>query len=381
MKYESSFDGESRFRSIFNLALSKVNWIFFVCVVIPFVGSVFYFGLIASDVYISESRFVVRSPDKQGSSPLGAIFKSAGFTRAQDDTYIVQDFMISRDALRILNSQLDLALAFSGHDIDRFSRFNGFGMDNSFEALFRYYQSRVEVMLEDTSGISVLTVRAYSADDAWIINQKLLELGEGLVNQLNERARQDLISLSKDEVAKAEARAKAAALALSSFRNQRGVIDPERQSSLQLQSVAKLQDELIATRSRLLELRTVSPTNPQIPVLQQRVRSLETDIEEESAKITGGSRSLAGKAADYQRLVLENSFAERQLSVVLAALETANNEANRKQLYLERVVQPNKPDIALEPRRGRAILVSLILGLVSWGILSLLLAGVKEHRD
>jgi capsular polysaccharide transport system permease protein len=50
-------------------------------------------------------------------------------------------------------------------------------------------------------------------------------------------------------------------------------------------------------------------------------------------------------------------------------------------LYLERIVQPNKPDMALEPRRMRSIFSTFIIGLVAWGILSMLLAGVREHQD
>lgn len=65
----------------------------------------------------------------------------------------------------------------------------------------------------------------------------------------------------------------------------------------------------------------------------------------------------------------------------MASLEQARNEAQRKQLYLERIVQPNKPDIAIEPQRIRAILTTLAVGVVVWGILSMLFAGIREHHD
>ena len=57
------------------------------------------------------------------------------------------------------------------------------------------------------------------------------------------------------------------------------------------------------------------------------------------------------------------------------------SEARRKQVYLERVVMPNRPDEALEPRRARAIIATLVVGLLMWGVLSMLVAGVREHRD
>jgi capsular polysaccharide transport system permease protein len=74
-------------------------------------------------------------------------------------------------------------------------------------------------------------------------------------------------------------------------------------------------------------------------------------------------------------------LADKQLGIALAALETDRSEAARKQLYLERLVQPNLPDKALEPRRVRSILTVFLLGLIVWGAVSLVLASVREHAD
>jgi capsular polysaccharide transport system permease protein len=65
----------------------------------------------------------------------------------------------------------------------------------------------------------------------------------------------------------------------------------------------------------------------------------------------------------------------------MTLLETARNEAQRQQLYLDRVVQPNLPDYPIEPRRIRYVLVVLVLGLLIWAITSLLTAAVREHLE
>lgn len=360
---------------------SRVNRLFLVTVAVPTVLATVYFGLMASDVYVSESRIVVRSPDKPSVSGLGAFLKGAGFSRAQDDSYTVRDYALSRDALKEIDKALGVGDAYSSDKVDRISRFGGLDFDTSFEALHRYYQKKVEIQQDTASSITTLTVRAYTAQDAQNINQKLLELSESLVNRLNERGRQDLISSAAAEVVAAEKKSKSAALALSAYRNAKGVVDPERQATVQLQQIAKLQDELIATTTQLAQLRTFTPQNPQIAALQKRANTLQAEIDTETTKVTGGERSLANKAAEYQRLALEREFADRQLASTLASLEQARNEAQRKQVYIERIAQPSLPDIALEPRRLRSILATFVLGLVAWGILSMLLAGVREHQD
>lgn len=357
----------------------QTHRLFWLTVVIPTALAILYFGFIAADVYTSETRFVVRSPERQTASPLGMLLKGTGFTRSQEDSYTVQDFILSRDAMRALDAKLKLHEIFAKGDL--INRFPALDWDDSFENMHRYYQKMVNVQLDPVSSIATVTVRAFRADDAQRINQHLLEMSEKLVNQLNDRARQDMIRFAANEVALAEDKARKAALALAAYRNQKGVIDPEKQSAIPLQQVAKLQDELIASKSQLAQLQLTAPNNPQITMLKNRIHILEAEIGRETANVAGGARSLASKAAEFQRLALEKEFADKQLASALASLEQARNDAQRQQLYLERIAQPSLPDAAMEPRRLRAVLAVFVLGLIAWGVLSMLIAGIKEHQD
>ena len=360
----------------------RFNSIFLITVALPTLVACLYFGVIASDVYISEARFVVRNPQRQSvSGGLGSLLQGTGFARSQDDTYSVHDYVLSRDALRELDQQLQVRKAFSSGEIDFINRFPGLSPDDSFEAFFRHYRKYVTIDYDTVSSITTLYVRAYTAEDSRKFNDLLLQMGERLVNNLNTRSRQDLIQVAQKEVQTAEERSKTAAVALSGFRGKQSLFDPDRQSALQLQGVAKLQEEMLAAEAQLAQLRQLSPDNPQIPSLKSRVDALRKTIAAEGSKVAGADGSLTSKSAAYDRLQLEKVFAERQLATALAALETARNEAQRKQLYLERLVQPNLPDKALEPRRLRSVLMVFALGLVLWGVVSLVVASTKEHSD
>lgn len=367
-------------QTIFN-RVAKLDRIFLITVVIPTVVSLIYFCLLASDVYISESRFVVRSPDKPASTGLGVLLKSTGFTNGGDEVYAAEGFIQSRDALAALNKGDRYRKAYSDPNISFADRFNGFGFNDSFEELYKYYRGKISVEHESTASITTLTVRAFSPAEAYGVNAQLLHMAETTVNQLNERGRQDLINFATVEVNEAKDNARRAALALSGFRNSQGVVDPEKQATAQLGMVSKLQDEIIASRSELLQLRSFTPQNPQIEVLATKVAGLEKEMRNQLSMVAGGSKSLSSTAAQYQRLALESQFADKQLAAAMSSLQDASNEARRKQAYLERIVEPSKPDEALEPRRLRGILATVLLGMVAWGILTMLLAGVQEHKD
>lgn len=378
---QSRIHAPSRWRSGLARARRRTNALFLLTVVVPTLAATLYFGLLASNVYISHSQFVVRSPDKPAATGLGVLLKSVGFSNAGDEIFVAQDYVQSRDALRSLNRDQAVRKAYGDPSISIFDRFDPLGWNGSFEDLFDYYRGKVDVEHDTTSSITTLTVRAFNPEDARRMNRQLLDLSEGLVNRLNNRGEFDLLGYAQREAREAETEARRASQNLAAFRNRSGIVDPEKQASVQLQFVSKLQDELIGARLQLQQLQALAPENPQIPLLQTRIAGLTRQIDTELGRVAGSQRSLSAAAVQYQRLTLDREYADKRLGAALASLQEARNEARRKQAYVERIVDANLPDEAEEPRRLRGILATLVLGLIAYGILSMLIAGIREHRD
>ena len=359
--------------------VGKVPTLFIASVLIPTAIAIIYYAM-SADLYISESRFVVRSPEKSESSGLSALLKSGG-SSAGNEGYATQEYIVSRDALGTLNRDGLVTNAYGNDSISILNRFDPWRPDVSKDRLFNYYTKKVEVAYDAGSSITTLKVRAFAPKDAYEINRRLLTQAETLVNQLNQRARADLISYAQKELEEAKAGARQAALALSAYRNQEGVVDPEQQATVQLQMISKLQDELIATKTQLVQLRVFTPQNPQIPILQTRVRELSKEIDQQVGLVAGSQKSLAATAAEYQRLQLESQLADKVLGAAITSLQEARNEARRKRAYVERIVEPNVPDYPSEPHRMRAILGVFAVGMIVWAVLSMLVSGIKEHKD
>jgi capsular polysaccharide transport system permease protein len=358
------------------------HWLFVALVGAPTVAAVLYYGLVASDVYVSESRFLVRSPQHQTPSGLvGELLQSSGFSHSQDDTYAVRDYILSRDALKELDDKLNLRKSFSSSDVDILDRFPGLGWNRSFEKFYLYYGKHVGVEYDPVSSITVLTARAFTAEDAHKINDLLLSISEQLVNTLNDQSRRDLISFADNEVKIASDKAKDASLALLGYRSSQEVFEPEKQAAIQLEGVAKIQQELVATEMELAQIKKLSPDNPQIGALNNRAASLRDAISAEAAKVTSSHGSFSARAPNFERLALDVQFADKQLGIALAELESARTEALQKQLYLERLVQPSLPDKAMEPKRFRSVLIVFVLSLIGWAVASILIASVREHAD
>jgi ABC-2 type transport system permease protein/capsular polysaccharide transport system permease protein len=348
-------------------------------VLVPTLLAMLYYGVLAEDVYISESRIVVRSPTQAPRSPLELALRQTGFGRASEGNSTVIAYLQSRAAVAEANADGKLKQAYSDPELFWFDRFGLFG--DSDEEFYRYFQSKLEVEEGVTTQVLTIRVRAFTPQQAQAINARLVDQAEALVNRLSQRAQSDMIAVAEREVEEAALKAREAALALARYRNASGIVDPMQESQVGLQMISKLQDELIATQTRLRQLQIYTPEASQIPFLKTQVRDLQAEIDAARRSLTGGRSSLSSALARYQELQVESAFAEKQLEAARAALQEARAEARRKQAYLEKIAPPSLPDYPIEPRRIRAMLAAVVLGLLAWGVLTMLVIGIREHRD
>lgn len=140
----------------------KISTLFKYMVILPTCCSLFYFSLWASDIYISQSSFVVRTPKNQAAlSGVGALLQSSGFARAQDDTYTVQEFMRSRSTLELLEKSIPIRQFYEDKG-DLFSRFNPLNIFSEQEAFYQYFSKsflliliQYQALLRSISGHSI----------------------------------------------------------------------------------------------------------------------------------------------------------------------------------------------------------------------------------
>lgn len=362
-------------------ALRKIRPLFLWLVLVPSSISCLYFTFIASPIYVSQAIFVVRSSNV--STPaLGtlSLLQNVGFSKSQDDTFSVQSFITSRSAVAELEKKLPLRSYYSNQG-DWWQKFNTLGLFSSNESFYQYFRNQVAMSVDSLSGIATLSVKAFTSKQAQEINQQLLLAAESLVNRLNERALTDTVKYAQEQLEQAQRQAQNAALKLAQFQVENKIINPTTQVEGSLTLMQTLQQELLTTQGRIEQLRNLSPQTPQLVALKQQAKSLEQQLQNLFSGITSGSNSLVFSSVEYQELMLANTIAQQQVAASLTSLQTAKNEAMRKQLYLEIISPANEPDLALEPQRIYSILATIFFSLILFGLINLILASIREHKN
>lgn len=350
----------------------------FAVIFLPTIASTIYYFAIASDQYESEAKFLVRSAARSETSTGLAFLVQLGLARSQDDSFVVQDFITSRDAIERLRHRMPLESMYHDRDADFLAKYPSVLYGPHSEEFHRYFQRMVSVAHSDKTGIATLRVKAFRPNDAHSIAKELLSQSEELVNKMNQRLLTDAVSLSSDQLISAQERLVAAQAALTDYRNRELLIDPTYNAVALADLISRLSVELANTRAQVSEMQQGTAGSPQLVGLQRKASAIEMEIAAERGKIAG-DKGLAARIAAYEKLALEREFAGRLLTAAEAESARSRSEAARQLLYLERVVEPNLPDYALYPKRFEIVLMIFAFNALLMLIFWLVYSGVREH--
>jgi capsular polysaccharide transport system permease protein len=290
----------------------------------------------------------------------------------------VADYLTSHDAVAKLRKEDRLVERFQRPGVDVLSRL--FGSNPTPERLLRYYQRQVKVKYDTESGITTIKVHSFTPQDSYEIAQKLLQIGEQRVNELNARSYEDEIANARRALDEAETALTANDKAMTAFRHRSGDIDPQATGAAQLGLVSGLSTQLAAARAQLQTMAgVISPSSPQYQALAAHINSLQAQVDAQSGKLTGRADSITNDVSEYQALMLRRDFLNKRYEVAAASLEKAREQALQQELYLQRVVNPNMPVKALFPERARILATVLVALLLVYSIGWLIVAGVREH--
>ena len=360
--------------------VSNNRW-FFAGVVVPVLLSAIYYWLIASGQYVSESRFVIKAPNQRSGqiSTFANLIQTTGLSAGQEQADQVIDYVRSRAALQKLSAQVPVKKVYGRDEIDFLSSFPQPWHQDAFEDLYLYYRGKVQIARDTDTGLVVLRTIAFTPKEAQEINERLLRQSEELVNQLNVRARGTAIAEAEGRVVEAERRVSAARRAMAEYRRKAQLVDPLKQATGVVEIANRLTTERAGLEAQLSTLQRLTPDHPSIPALRQRIASINQEIAKQTASIVGGPDTISGKLPGYEALALEQEFASQLLVMARSSLEQARTDAMKQQFYLERVVDPNQPDLPEYPHSLRNVLTILGFALCLYFIIWMFVVGILEH--
>jgi len=359
--------------------------LFVLMVAVPDVVALFYFGFIASDQYVSEAKFTVSSGAIPKMDGLGAATGVPPILIVQD-TQVVTNYIGSRAMVEQLEQKVGLRDTYSSSSIDWWSRFH---KSKPVEKFTDYWERMSDTSISLPSGIVTLTVRAFSPDDAKRIADAVIAQSENLINDLNERMRNDTLLVSERDMQQASQKLGKARIRMEAERNAEGLIDVGQTNNALNGLIAGLQTDLLKAQQQYnSELHYVTADAPQMKVLNSRIAAMQNQLEQMKAQLTSqteqgvsaiADKALSGKMTKFAELDLEERIAERRYETAAASVEAARMMSERRMLYLHEVVAPAQPEDAKFPRRLLNIVLTIVASLLAWTTAVGALYFVRNH--
>ena len=354
-------------------------------VIVPNLVSTVYYGLIASDQYVSEARFTVSTAALPKFDGLGSVTGLPPMLVVQD-TQVVTNYIHSRAMVEQLERTVGLRDSYSSKSIDWWARFHE---DKPIEKFTKYWASMSEASIGLPSGIVTFVVRAFSPEDAKRIADAVVRLSENLINDLNERMRRDTVLASETDLRRAADALGRARLKLEHARNEEGLLDVGQTNSAISGLMSGLEADLLkAQQEYQTQSHYVADTAPQMRVLKTRIAAMNSQIEEMKAQVTAPSekgisaiaeKTLSGKMTRFAELDLEQRMAEKRYALSVAAVEAARMMNERKMLYLHEIVAPALPEDSNYPKRWLSVGMIFLASIIGWAATVGIMAFLRNH--
>jgi capsular polysaccharide transport system permease protein len=344
-----------------------------------------HLALFVSPQYESTSSFVVRGEVELGSAAklggrLGKISDVLATTRTQEAGMLVR-LIPDQAFVARLSSEIDLAALYSRDGIDMSSRFP---KNAPLSALARYWRGMANISVDTVGGIATLTVRAFTPEDARLINETSVRVSEDILNGILESSRSDALRIAEQDRQRANEDLNAVRAEIELFRRNKNMLDPQSQGASALQLILERRTQRTRAVTELqAALAYLSPQSAQVRALRARIAALDEQIAALEAELAegGGRDTIAALIGAYEDLELKRALAEQQYTLAEMTLLRTKAEVERWHIYLVPTIPPTTPIAGTEPRpfgeAGHVFLIALVI----WGIVSLLVLGTAEHRQ
>jgi len=351
----------------------------FLWVVACFAIAVIYFGLIASDRYVSRAQLVIKQADQIKMLPDALSMLGLGGSN-HEDILLTQDYLQSPDLLSKLDKELGLKAHYQSHKVDFFSRLPS---DVSQEEFIKYYRNHLTLRLDDTSGVLTIEFQAFDPAYGQRVVSLMLKESEGFINKLGHQVALEQLAFVEKEVNRAYQRVQDEKAKVLEFQNTHNLISPESTSTARLGVVSEIEGQLAQQQAQLKQLQSyMKETAPAVISVQARVDALTQQLAQEKARLTGTDKDAMNEVtAQYMDVKTQATLAADLYKSGLISLEQARVEAYRKLKHLLVVSKPTLAEDAEYPRRLYNLATIGVLLCLLYGLIVMGLATLREHQD
>ncbi len=354
-----------------------------IVVILPLVLVIAYLWILAEDQFASTTGFTIRQEETSSASDLMGGLAMAFGAGSAGHADLLFEFVQSQDIIERVAARFDLV----GHYATHWPQDPLFSLwpDATIEDLVWFWGRMVRVTYDKASGLMLVQVRAADPQTARLISELIVAESEEMINRLNETARRDTTRNAETDLAASLQRLRDARQDLAEFRVRTQIVDPQADIQGRLGVLNNLQQQLAqALIDNDLLLLTSDSNDPRVRQAQRRIEVVRNRITQErrnfaEQNVTVDQTDYPQLIAQYESLLVDQSFAETTYQAALTALDSARSNASRQSLYLASFIKPTLAQRAEYPQRYLITALTAFFLLLAWSVMALVYYSLRDR--
>ena len=355
----------------------KIRFIFFVL----FLSAVTYTLFLKAELYESQTALMVRDLSKSSpSASLGLTLLGAGSSSQLQDSMLVQEYLLSLDMFLLLDKEFHLIKHYKSDRLDFIERLS---LNATMEQSLEFYRKRIIVSYDETSAIIHIAYAHTDPKIAQKIVKFMIQKVEFTLNEFNRKKAQKQLVFIEKEHDKNKIKMDNSSALLEKYQNDNLLLDPKAEAASSSTIISGLETTLTQKR---IEFQTKSSylnsDNYELLALKSEIDEISKSLVSAKKSLTGSDKNRLNKILfEYSKLKMQLEFDTEVYKTALIQLETTKLDALKEAKMLSIVNQPNLPDGYTYPNKPKTFLNLVIIMFLMYGIFSMLLAIIKDHKE
>lgn len=354
---------------------TKLKSYFIVCSIF----CVVYIGIFKTSFYESTASVTIKNLDEgsTASTLLGLV--SGQSNNSTQDAMTLQEYLKSYEVYDKLDKKFDLTNYYKS-DLDFLQKMYWF---NSYEDYVILYNNHLNIVFDSISNISTISFLHKDNQKAKEIVEFLIAEAELKLNDYNKQSAAKQLSFVENETKTQKEALEHSIKELLIYQDLEKTIDPNTQAQTNTGLLSSLKIKLVESKATLEKISKYLTNNSfEIIDLKREILEIENSIKQLEKEQSGNEDKTLNKSIfEFEKLKSQVEFNTELYKQALLQLQSSQIEVNKDNKILQILVNPNLAQSYTEPKKIREIFtVLLVLGLI-FGILSMIDAIIKDHRE
>lgn len=343
-----------------------------------------YLTAFAKPQYASQVGFTIRQEETGNASDLMGGLSGLLGSPVQSNADLLFEYVQSQEIVERVDTHFDLIAHYS----ENWPRDPVFSIwpTATIEDLLWFWNRMTRITYDQSTGLMLVQVRARDPDSAQRLAQLIVAESELMINSLNDAARAGATRNAEADLDEALIRLRSAREALAEFRARTQILDPQADIQGRMGVLNVLQQQLAEALVEydLLMMQINDNNDPRLRQMERRIEVVRNRISEErrlftQQDVTIDDTDYPSLIAQYESLLVDQSFAETKYQASLTVFDGARSNAARQTLYLASFIQPTLAQRAQYPQSTLIIFLTVVFATLFWSIIALIYYSLRDR--